>query len=562
MSAAAKENPLAEAPLSDNPVIAFFQKVKKVLAETSETTKLLFSVTIAIGLGLVINLCVPYRDIKKEGSDAFHRLISLAGRIWINSLKIVVLPLIASNMTISVVAIKEIKGAKDLVVRTLGYYITTTLLAAGIGILLSATILIPNVEDDLDPDDDHKDKVTTLEKRDVVGQIEAIFYGLVPGNIVAAMGTGNLLGCIIFFVTLGALIDHSEKKPSPIYRVLKELNDVAFVAVKGIIVFTPYAVFCLLYPTIATVKHLDDLITSVLILVCTLALGIAMHCLISYPSLYFIFTRENPLPFMKNCAPAVLTAFSTSSSAATLPVTINVATEVNNISHAVANFVLSLGATVNMDGTAIGFPMSVLFLATAQGEKVDAARVITIALVATLASMGAAPVPSAGLVLLVMIMDTVNVPITELFSVIIAIDFLNDRLETMTNVLGDSMAAGIIQNYYSKLLISGTSDQVKRASVLITGQVDDSFKKDSEKLMARRVSTMAPQDQKAIEAATGLSVTDSYGLTPSTQPEALDLQDPPSPEIDERRVSNPAHDGANPRQSNPLYDGVGGEEEV
>ena len=206
--------------------------------------------------------------------------------------------------------------------------------------------------------------------------------------------------------------------------------------------------------------------------------------------------------------------------------------------------------------------MSVLFLATAQGEKVDAARVITIALVATLASMGAAPVPSAGLVLLVMIMDTVNVPITELFSVIIAIDFLNDRLETMTNVLGDSMAAGIIQNYYSKLLISGTSDQVKRASVLITGQVDDSFKKDSEKLMSRRVSTMAPQDQKAIEAATGLSVTDSYGLTPSTQPEALDLQDPPSPEIDERRVFNPAHDGAVSRQSNPLYDGVGGEEEV
>ena len=255
MSAAAKENPLAEAPLSDNPVIAFFQKVKKVLAETSETTKLLFSVTIAIGLGLVINLCVPYRDIKKEGSDAFHRLISLAGRIWINSLKIVVLPLIASNMTISVVAIKEIKGAKDLVIRTLGYYITTTLLAAGIGILLSATILIPNVEDDLDPVEEDTDKVKSLDKRDVVGQIEAIFYGLVPGNIVAAMGTGNLLGCIIFFVTLGALIDHSEKKPSPIYRVLKELNDVAFVAVKGIIVFTPYAVFCLLYPTIATVKH-------------------------------------------------------------------------------------------------------------------------------------------------------------------------------------------------------------------------------------------------------------------------------------------------------------------
>ena len=128
----------------------------------------------------------------------------------------------------------------------------------------------------------------------------------------------------------------------------------------------------------------------------------------------------------------------------------------------------------------------------------------------------------------------------------------------MTNVLGDSMAAGIIQNYYSKLLISGTSDQVKRASVLITGQVDDSFKKDSEKLMSRRVSTMAPQDQKAIEAATGLSVTDSYGLTPSTQPEALDLQDPPSPEIDERRVSNPAHDGANPASPTPCTMGLAG----
>ena len=174
------------------------------------------------------------------------------------------------------------------------------------------------------------------------------------------------------------------------------------------------------------------------------------------------------------------------------------------------------------------------------------------ALVATLASMGAAPVPSAGLVLLVMIMDTVNVPITEMFSVIIAIDWLNDRIETMTNVFGDSMAAGIIQNYYSKLLISGAPEQVKRASVLITGQVDDSFKKDSEKLMQRRVSTMSVQDQKAIEQATGLSVTDEY-LTPSTQPEAVDLQD--IPEEDTRRVSNPAAEVA--PQSNPLYDGVG-----
>ena len=98
----AKENPLAEAPVSDNPVIAFFQKVKKVLLSTSETTKLLFAVTVAIGLGLAINLCVPYHDIRKEGSKHFHRLVSLAGKVWINSLKIVVLPLIASNMTISV----------------------------------------------------------------------------------------------------------------------------------------------------------------------------------------------------------------------------------------------------------------------------------------------------------------------------------------------------------------------------------------------------------------------------------------------------------------------------
>lgn len=193
----------------------------------------------------------------------------------------------------------------------------------------------------------------------------------------------------------------------------------------------------------------------------------------------------------------------------------------------------------------------VLFLATAQGESVGAARVVTIALVATLASMGAATVPSAGLVLLVMIMDTVNVPITELFSVIIAIDWLNDRIETMTNVLGDSIAAGIIQNYYSKLLISGTTDQVKRASVLITGQVDESFKKDSEKLMKRRVSTMSVADQKAIESATGLSVTDEY-LTPSTNPEATDLADIQE-EPDQRKVSNPVA----PRQSNPLYDGVG-----
>lgn len=544
-----RQNPLAEEETSDNPVIAFFQSVKRAVDNIGDTTKLLFAVTVAIGLGLLVNLCVPYHDLKKEGSDNIHRLISLVGRVWINSLKLIVLPLIASNMTISVVQIKEIKGARDLVIRTLGYYFTTTLIAAAIGILLSTTLLIPNVDDNLDPPDDKED-VSNIKKRDVVDQIEAIFFGLVPGNIVAAAGTGNLLGCIIFFITLGAFIDHTEAKPSPVYRLFKEINDISFMVIKKIIYFTPFAVFCLLYPTIAMVKHLDKLITSVLILVCSLALGILIQCLITYPSLYYIFTRENPFPYMQNASPAVLTAFSTSSSAATLPVTINVATEMNNISHAVANFVLSLGATVNMDGTAIGFPMSVLFLATAQGEKVGAARVVTIALVATLASMGAAPVPSAGLVLLVMIMDTVNVPMTEFFSIIIAIDWLNDRIETMTNVLGDSMAAGIIQNYYSKLLISGNSAQVKRASVLITGQVDEEFKKDSEKLMQRRVSTMSSQDQKAIQSATGLRVSEA-GMAP--QPEPVDLQ-----QIQEEGGEAPIN-VANPvaPQTNPLYDGVG-----
>ncbi len=539
-----KKNPLSEEDeAGEAPPLLSLAGIKYYLASMGDTAYLLIAVTLAIGLGVTVNLIFGGKRMNKYTSEWIHKLIALFGKVWINALKLVVLPLIASNMTTAVVSIKQVKGAKDLALRTFAYYLTTTLLAATIGLVLAVTLLIPNVDKNLDiseldiEKDFSKDDVA---KRDVVGQVEAILLGLVPSNIVASMAIGNLLGVITFFLAVGILIEHTDKKPSPIYTLFQEVNKISFTVVQKLVWFTPFGVFSLLYPTLAMQKDLGKLVTSVLILICSLALGILVHCTVIYPSLFFLATRQNPIPYMQNASPACLTAFSTSSSAATLPVTIKCAVDNNNISGAVANFVLSLGATVNMDGTAIGFPLSVIFLATSQDEDLSASRIVMIVLVATLASMGAAPVPSAGLVLLIMIMDTVDVTVTSLFSVIIAIDWLNDRIETMTNVLGDSLAAGIIQNYYSQLLMKGNGAEVKRASVLITGQVDDTFKKDSEKLMKRRTSTMSVKDQMAISSATGLDVS-----TVEEEEDTAAMDDP-----DALNVSNPAH------QANPIYDGV------
>jgi Na+/H+-dicarboxylate symporter len=179
------------------------------------------------------------------------------------------------------------------------------------------------------------------------------------------------------------------------------------------------------------------------------ACGLLLHVFVVYPTIYFIVTRESPLPIFKTLQSPWMMAFATSSSAATLPVTIT-AVEARGVHQEISRFMLPLGATVNMDGTAIYFPCAVIFLANFQGLSLNIGEQFAVALVGAFVSIGSAPIPNAGLVYLIMIMTAVDIPVTESISFVLAIDWLMGRMQTMCNISGDTFGACIMHNIREK----------------------------------------------------------------------------------------------------------------
>ena len=232
-----------------------------------------------------------------------------------------------------------------------------------------------------------------------------------------------------------------------VLKFIQEVNGLCFKLIHGLVLFTPFGVMSLVASTVAK-ANIASMMKDVGLFLITVFSALFFFAVIVYPSLFFLFTRKNPFIVMKNAMPAFLTALSTSSSAATFPMTYTCAVENNKVSVPVAKFVLSLGMTMNMDGTAIGFPCAVIFFATAQGMSLNFGQMVGMALVSALASMGAGPIPSAGLVMLVGILESVGLdPTSPIFGLIIAVDWLYDRPETALNIFGDSLGAVVVDKY-------------------------------------------------------------------------------------------------------------------
>lgn len=216
-----------------------------------------------------------------------------------------------------------------------------------------------------------------------------------------------------------------------------------FKMIDFLIFWTPVGVMSLIAPRVASLNA-EIVGKNLGILAIAITVALAIQAFLVYPTIYAIAVRSNPFRYYRGILPALLTAVGTSSSAATLPVSIKCVQDMG-VHKTVANFVMSLGATVNMDGTAIYFPIAVVWMGCTAGVNLGLGDLITICLVATLSSIGAAPIPSASLVLLVLILDTVHIPQTSAFALIYAMDWLFDRMRTTVNVTSDTIAAGIVQ---------------------------------------------------------------------------------------------------------------------
>jgi Na+/H+-dicarboxylate symporter len=381
-------------------------------------------------------------------TDAVVQVLGFPGVLWLKALKCIVLPMIVFSMIQSMVTLKSLPGARTIGLVVVGLYSLTTLCAAILGIAVSVLVMKPLMGDPSDHDTDGGE-APDLASYTALESILNIFDGLVPKNLVADAADNHLLPVIVASIIFGLLVKdkNGDGTPSTTLVVVGEVNDVVVKVVTFLMVLTPLGVGSLVFAAITT-QNFEETGKVVLMFVLSVIIGLCLHCFIVYPTLVGCFTKHNPIVYMINTVPALFTAFGTSSSAAALPVTQRCSIEKNGISPSIAKFVLSLGATINMDGTGLYLICAGFFLGTLEGVEFDFGKFSTMAVLAMLCSLGTAPVPSASLVLLATIMTSVGIPITSKFGYVYAVDWLLDRMRTVVNVSGDASVTAVIDRYY------------------------------------------------------------------------------------------------------------------
>lgn len=280
---------------------------------------------------------------------------------------------------------------------------------------------------------------------------EGIFLKIVPDNVTSAFAEGNFVAVIFLGAMIGLslgkiLVKKGEQFKSVLMPFLDELLEVFVMFINWIIMLTPFAVISLIAAAVGNEENLGEAFGNVGYLILAVIFGMILHIVFVFCGFYFMFTRKNPLGYLKFMIPAQTMAFSCASSAATIPVTFNCVKNTKLVPNAVARFVVPLGATVNMDGGAIYFPIACVWLATLNGIEPTAAQLVLLVIVSSFGSVGSAPVPSSGLVLVITAYNTVfnTTGTPDGFSFVVAIDWFLDRLITAMNVTGDSIVAGII----------------------------------------------------------------------------------------------------------------------
>lgn len=382
------------------------------------------------------------------------------GTIFINLLKMIAVPLIVVSLIVGLADLKDISKLSKLGARTVALYLFTTVFAVSLGLILANTVkpgsfinessrksLLANFASDA------SQKIELAEKTKTTGPLQPLI-DVVPENFFKALSdNGSMIQVILFTILLGiGLIMIEEEKAKPVVDFFKGLNDVIMKIIDLIMLFSPYGVFALMASLMVEIPDFSTL-AALGIYGFTVLIGLLLMILFLYPTLLFFMAKVNPITFFKAIAPAQLLAFSTSSSAATLPVTMECVTEKLGVDEEVSSFVLPLGATVNMDGTSLYQAVAALFIAQAMlPNPLDLSTQLMIIVTATLASIGSAAVPSAGMVMLVIVLGQAGIPEAGL-ALIFAIDRPLDMCRTVVNVTSDAAVAVIVAKSVDKLNI-------------------------------------------------------------------------------------------------------------
>lgn len=407
-------------------------------------------------LGMIVGVAIGYIAVLLGGEQFVSNWIDPFGVIFINLLKLIAVPLIIFSLLNGIADLKDIAKLSTMGARTIGIYVGTTIVAITVGLLL-VNIIKPgysigeDTRDDLlaNYSGDASVRIEEAMSQKDRGPLQPLI-DLIPENIfMSATDNGNMLQVIVVVILFGiALILVDPKKSEPVTRVIAGLNEAVLKLIDMIMLTAPYGVFALMASLVVEAPSVD-LFKALLWYGFTVILGLAVLILLFYPMLAKLFTGVGYKRFFNGISPAQLLAFSTSSSAATLPVTMERVTEHIGVDEEVASFVLPIGATINMDGTSLYQGIAAVFIAQALNIDLSFTAQLTIVVTATLASIGAAAVPGAGMVMLVIVLNAVGVPEAGL-ALIFAVDRPLDMCRTIANVTGDAAVAMIVGNSLGK----------------------------------------------------------------------------------------------------------------
>lgn len=408
------------------------------LGDTSGLTRrILIGLAAGMAFGVVLNLFL--RD-SSLGAWIIDGVLHVGGQIFLSSLKLLVVPLVLVSLACGTAALEDVTKLGRIGGKTLVLYLLTTALA--ISLAITAAVIVG-------PGDvgQFETAAVAFEAKEAPGLAQTLI-NIFPSNPFQAMAEGEMLQVIVFAILLGVAMTLAGEAGRDLLRVFESANDVIMKLVFVLMEIAPVGIFCLIAKVIAE-QGLDSFENMLWYFVTVLGV-LFLHASVTYPLLLLLLARVSPLPFFKKLRAPMSVAFGTASSGATLPVTLRTVEERLGVDESVGSFTVPLGATINMDGTAIMQGVATVFIAQVYGVEIGPAGYLTVVLTATLASVGTAGVPGVGTVMLAMVLEQMELPV-EGIGLILGVDRLLDMTRTAVNISGDAAVSLIVARSEGKL---------------------------------------------------------------------------------------------------------------
>ena len=379
----------------------------------------------------------------------------VGGEIFLRLLTMMVVPLVMASVMSGIIRLGDVRRLGRPGAFTIAYYLTTTVMAVIVGLIL-VNLIQPGVgtidQETLEALAAEGEGVVAAQEDATIGAIfRNLLLMLFTDNLISSAAETNLLPLIVFSVIFAGMLTTMGKRVTAINEMIVQVNEALLSFILLLMKLAPVGIFCLVTARFGEAQaegNLLDVLRQTGAYFSTVLAGLAVHAFVTLPLLLAAFTRRNPFRFMYQMSQALLTAFSTASSTATLPVTMECAVSKAGVSRRSSEFVLPLGATINMDGTALYEAVAAMFIAQAIGFELGLTQQLIVAVTATLAAIGAAGIPEAGLVTLIIVLNAVGLPV-EYVGLILSVDWLLDRFRTAVNAFGDSIGAAIVDKSFT-----------------------------------------------------------------------------------------------------------------